>query len=273
MVKREDEICTRSGGTRPRKKYRLLELIRWELETTYRIPLFELVLGLTVLLVMTSPPLYTRGVSVESATAAVALFATTLDSWLFLYFVAYSVPLAISLGGIFETGEVRILLSYPFRRFELVGTKVAANLLVLSGTAIAPVVLRVALEFSPVALAYPQVLLALALLLLALGLRVFLIVAVTAFFAVLSRNSKIAIFAAFGLLFVMMIVTSLLPRPFSFFVSIGQAGLVLLSFNNWLWGETLPNPFEFPGPLLFLAVTSVALLLAATLLFQSRDVT
>jgi ABC-type transport system involved in multi-copper enzyme maturation permease subunit len=273
MVKAADEIRTTSYGTRPRKKHRLLDLIHWELETTYRVPLFELVLGLTVLLVMTSPPLYVRGTSAESATAAMTLLATTLDSWLFLYFVAYAVPVAISLGGMFETGEVRILLSYPFRRFELVGTKVVANLLVLSGIAIAPVLVRVVLEFSPVMLAYPQVLLALGLLLLVLGLRVFLIVSVTAFFAVLSRNSKIAIFAAFGLLFLIMIVTSLLPRPFSFFVSIGQAGLVLLSFNSWLWGETPPNPFEFPGPLLFLAITSVVLLLAASLLLQTRDVT
>ncbi len=259
-------------GVKPHSANRIIELVRWELETTYRAPILEILLGLSVLLVFISPPIYLQSLYRQSLTSGLAFLGSSLDLWQFLFFVAYSIPLAASLGSIFETGEIRFQLSNPVRRLEMIIVKVGVNLLVLSLLICAPVILRVALEIPMSFLFYSEAWMTFLLLILLLVLRVLLICAVTTFFAILFKNGKTAIFCTFSFLFLLMLFSSLLPIPITYLLNSGQVGIVLLSFITWLWAETPPTVFEFPGPLLFITIFSISLLIIASLYFQIMDV-
>lgn len=252
---------------------RFTELSKWEIENTFRPPMAEILLGLIILLTATSPPLYVRSVSVESLTGAVAFIGSLLDNWLFIYFFVFSVPLAISIGGVFETGEIRVLLSYPIKRWEILISKLVVNSVVLFLMSTIPVSFHLFLDIPITYLIIPEVQTSILLLFFSLYLRILFVCTITTFFAVISRNSKIAIFASFTTLFLLAAFISLLPEPYSFFVNFGQIGLILIAFNGWLWSENPPSFFMFPGPILFLLFSSIVFLIIILLYFLHMDVT
>lgn len=256
-----------------KKPNRILQLCRWELETTYRFPIFELLLGVSGFLLLTSPPLYSMATPPQLVASAIAHLGALTDQWLFVFFLLFTIPLATSIAGAFETGELRVLLSAPVRRGELLATKILVNLLLLSGILGIFVGFRIALEFpGTVLLASHVAFLLVGFLLLMMGLRVLIICATTTFFAVLTKNSKITLFASPVFLILLTLAASLLPAPFNSFVNTGQSGMVLIAFLDLLFSETPILSQLISGQVLFNLAISSILLTAAIIYFYFMDV-
>lgn len=230
-------------------------------------------MGVTCFLLLTSPPLYIAALPPELVASAVAYFGSLMDQWLFVFFMLFTIPLATSIGGAFETGELRVLLSAPIRRGELLVTKVIINLLVLSGILGLLLGIRIALEFpGAVLLTSSEAIILLGVLVLMMVLRVLIICSTTTFFAVITKNSKVTLFASLGFLLLLTLSASVLPTPFHSFINTGQTGLVLIALLELFFSETPSLTILIPGQILFNLAASFTLLAAAAIYFQYMDV-
>jgi ABC-type transport system involved in multi-copper enzyme maturation permease subunit len=204
-------------------------LIRWEVSETYRPPMLELVMAVLVVQVLGAGK---QAVGVGDVAQAAMHVALVLDRSFPLAMLLLTVLVSTSVAGSLESGETKLLLSYPLSRLQVLLVKVGVSygvfLAIYSAT-----VWCVVVTWAPYLLfnvSFP-------LILAGVATYLFFFVSVTTFVALVSRSVKtsMAIMVLFCLS-ILLGLNSLIMRAGSFLISLvvtyGEIGWAGFTFGS-----------------------------------------
>ena len=171
---------------------------------------------------------------------------------------------ALSIARCFEDRTVHTLLTYPVRRFTLIGVK-AILVVIVSGT------ITTVASVAALNLFFPQDITADAVLMLigAIWLQIFLLVSVGSLFSILTKRVSVAALGAIGFWY-----------SFQALVTMGSIqGTVLyvmsplIAVATTIWdAEVAPSPVDLPLFLIQSMILGLVLLVISLVLFEKSDV-
>lgn len=231
-------------------KKTLLTLLEWDIEETYRFPMFEVVIGtfLTLALALGKPVF---SASVLALPYLLFRFvASIIDILIPLAMLFAAIILTNSLAGSFERGDAKLLLSYPVTRFQFVFSRVLPTFVVFVGTFMVVSTLIVG-QIIPSAFFSPTFLVLLA------GIVVYILyfLSVITLVSILFRSTKAASFTS--ILFVLVSSVGINPRIMRF--SPGFLTTMVTTFDDIYYGDlvTVHSSLEIPFEPVFLAHIAV----------------
>ncbi len=108
-----------------------LTILKWEFENNYRFPIFESIILIITILIVGSGKILLTFHDIQSSVIHVGLFVSSfLDTFMLLGILVLGVFLSNSFAGAFERGELKVLLSFPVSRIEIILFKCGLNFLV-----------------------------------------------------------------------------------------------------------------------------------------------
>lgn len=228
---------------------RISALLRWEISETYRPPMLELVMAVLVVLVVGAGEQVVGASDVPQAAMYAAL---VLDRSFPLVMLLLTILISTSVAGSLESGETKLLLSYPLSRLQVLLVKVGVSycvfLAIYSATLWCFVVTWAPYLLFDISFAW---------ILAGVATYLFFFASITTFVALVSRSVKtsMAIMVLFCLS-ILLGLNSLIMRAGSFLTSL------VVTYGETTWeGFTFGSLVQVPFAPVFVAHFVIALLL------------
>lgn len=227
-----------------------LTIIKWEFENNYRFPIFESLLLVITFLIVGSGKVILIFRDVKSLEIHIGSFvASILDTYTLFGILVLAVFLSNSFAGAIERDELKVLLSFPVSRIEVILVKSGLNFLVFF-------LIYSGLTCFAIMLLSPIIFLTPIFLILLIGLFSYFLF-FTSIFLVVSiavKNLKTALIINIFFGFIFFGITPLIMRAGGFMSSL------FVSFAELVWPSfTFSSSVQVPFFPIFLGIISITL--------------